>query len=61
MTMCSADPIQLISSIGKLAAVAEIKSKGNSAERRKLLVGRLGCWIGLDNVDGSQIWMMSST
>jgi hypothetical protein len=43
MKMYSADPVQLISSIGKLAAVAEIKSKGNSAERRKLLVGRLGC------------------
>jgi hypothetical protein len=43
MMVLSADLVQLISSIGKLAAVAEIKSKGNSAERRKLLVGRLGC------------------
>jgi hypothetical protein len=32
---------QVLSSIGKLAAVVEIKSHGDSAERKRLLVGEL--------------------
>ena len=42
---------QLISSIGKLAAVAEIKSKVESEQRKRLLIGEPPWYRQADTAD----------